>query len=65
MFCSNCAKLAFIYTKKACLRCQGEVAINIAVICEKCSSINRICTVCSKKIVDPSVNKGGCNCGKK
>ena len=65
MMCTNCSKLAFIYVKKACLRCQGEVAINIAVVCEICSAKNKICTVCSKKILPPVSKVGGCGCGKK
>lgn len=66
MLCSNCAKLARLYTKKFCMRCQGEVLINISVLCEFCSSTEKMCSVCLKKIVPPTshVNKG-CNCGKK
>lgn len=65
MMCSSCSRLAFLYTKKICIRCQGEVAVNIAVICEICSIKNKICSVCSKKIQNQPPRTGGCGCGKK
>lgn len=65
MMCASCSKLAFLYTKKSCLRCQGEVVITIAVICEICSTKEQICSVCLKKIVNNPPRTGGCGCGKK
>lgn len=65
MLCANCSKLAFLYTKKNCSRCKGEVIITIAVLCEICSSKDKICSVCLKKIQNPRPAHMGCNCGHK
>jgi len=65
MMCSNCSKLAFLYTKKQCMRCQGVVVVNVAVICELCSTNDKICSVCLKKLTPLQPKSGGCNCGKK
>lgn len=64
MICANCSKLAFLYCKKSCLRCQGQVVVNIAVICEVCSAKDNVCTICLKKIQGPT-RPAGCGCGKK
>jgi hypothetical protein len=63
--CSGCSKLAFVYTKKTCHRCQGAVVVNIAVICELCSAKDHICTVCLKRIQNSPPRTKGCGCGKK
>lgn len=65
MMCPSCTKLAFIYLNKQCLRCQGVVNINIAVICENCSFNDKICTICLKKIQNSTQSNRGCGCGKK
>ncbi len=49
MFCNNCVKLAYLHTKKKCIRCQSEVLNNISVICVKCSGAEGICSVCLRK----------------
>lgn len=64
MMCPNCSKLAFLYTKKKCNRCQGEVIVNIAQICELCSFNEKICSICIKKIQNKATHKG-CGCGGK
>ncbi len=64
MMCSGCSKLSFLYTKKNCLKCQSEVIITIAVICEICSSKSKICSACLRKLPSPN-HTGGCGCGKK
>jgi hypothetical protein len=65
MMCGSCAKLAFLYTKKQCIRCQGEVIVTIAVLCEFCSLTNKICSVCLKKTQSVAAVRGGCGCGGK
>ncbi len=66
MMCSNCSKLASIYTTKKCMRCQGAVSISIAVLCETCSATSKQCSVCMKKSqANAGIRGGGCNCGKK
>lgn len=64
MMCENCSKLAFLYTKKACVRCQSSVIISLAVLCELCSFGDKICSVCLKKIQIARPARG-CNCGHK
>ena len=64
MICSSCSKLAFLYIKKSCLRCQSTVVITIAVICELCSTKDNICSICLKKI-QKTGPKLGCNCGSR
>jgi len=65
MMCPNCAKLAYLQTKKACVRCQGEIVVSKSVLCELCSNTDWVCSVCLKKIVNPAARPGGCGCGKK
>lgn len=68
MLCQSCLKLSFQYIDKKCVRCKGEVLVNLAILCENCSSQDKSCAVCLKK-VDPSAKKvlssGGCRCGSK
>lgn len=67
MFCTNCVKLAYLHTKRSCIRCQSEVLNNISVLCLKCASTEGVCAACLKKtsrigIQNPS--KKGCrSCG--
>jgi len=69
MFCSNCVKLAYLHTRKKCVRCQGEVLNNISVLCVKCATDNATCSVCLKNVglasANPAnYNKRGCrSCG--
>ncbi len=65
MMCASCSKLAFLYTKKSCLRCKADVLVTIATICELCSTKDKVCSVCLKKIPTVTSKKGGCGCGKK
>jgi len=67
MLCTNCIKLAFTNVNKNCVRCQGQVIINISVLCEFCSTTNKQCSVCLKKIisVEQRNSKKGCGCGGK
>lgn len=64
MLCTNCSKLALLYTKKSCIKCQGDVLNNISVLCETCSNVDKVCAVCLKKVQTYLVNKlknGGCS----
>ena len=61
MLCANCSRLSFQYTKKKCLRCQADVIISLAVICEACSLNNKICAICSKKLQNANTSRG-CGC---
>lgn len=71
MFCNNCVKLAYLHTKKSCIRCQSEVLNNISVLCIKCASTEGVCSVCLKKntpkvvpVVPHNYRGGGCkSCG--
>lgn len=63
MFCSSCVKLSYLYTKKPCMKCKGDVLNNISVLCETCSNSNKTCSACLKKMETPRPT-GGCNCGK-
>jgi hypothetical protein len=67
MLCPNCSKLAFIKANKTCIRCQGVITINIAVICEFCSKTEKKCAVCAKTIITEAARfaQRGCNCGRK
>lgn len=67
MICTNCLKLAYLKSNKACIRCQGNVLINIGILCEFCSNSEKKCAVCAKSIILNSERqlKKGCNCGSK
>ena len=66
MLCNNCKNLAFLVTKRICIKCGIDVLNNISVLCELCSNTDRICSVCLKKIHEMiKHNYQGCNhCGK-
>lgn len=65
MLCTNCVKLAFVQSNKSCIRCQGNVNNNISVLCDSCSSSDKKCSVCLKKIVPVGTGqRRGCNCGR-
>jgi hypothetical protein len=65
MLCKICSKLAFIFFKKKCLNCGSIINNNLSVICEECSDLKKVCSVCLKNM---SLNKNkyrSCNgCGK-
>lgn len=67
MLCSNCSKLANVASNKKCIRCQGNINNNLSVICDFCSSTEKQCSVCIKKIITAEQRSAGrgCGCGKK
>lgn len=65
MMCVSCSRLAFLYTKKSCVRCQGQVLVTVAVLCEVCSLTDKVCSVCLKKVNTNPPIKRGCGCGGK
>lgn len=69
MFCSNCAKLAILHTKKICIKCQGEIFNNLSVLCETCSARDKVCAICVKKtqnLLAAKLATSGCvPCGRK
>ena len=70
MFCDQCAKLAYLESKRICVRCQGSILNNISCICDGCSKDQNICSVCLKKLNTNQKPKtitfgGGCkSCGR-
>lgn len=71
MFCPNCSKLAILFGKRICVRCNGYILNNISCICELCAKQQNICSVCLKKLLinqhglKRKVPKTGCkSCGK-
>ena len=50
MLCTTCSKLAILYTNKKCIKCQSDVYQNISTLCETCSSREKICSACLRKI---------------
>ena len=70
MLCAACARLAQSHGQKTCLRCQATIYSTLTVLCEPCSSTNRMCAVCLKKMPDLKTvaignRKIGCNsCGR-
>ncbi len=67
MLCSNCVKLAFIASKRKCIRCSNETTNGICVLCDFCSGAEKQCAVCVKKISEYYLNKSftrNCGCKK-
>lgn len=72
MLCDHCSKLAILHTSdKKCMKCQGKIYCNIAIICDFCSEKDQSCSICLKKVFKTFErqlfkNKGrGCGgCGK-
>jgi len=50
MLCNSCAKLALINANRICVRCKGAITNNLAVICDNCSSKEKLCAICLKKM---------------
>jgi hypothetical protein len=72
MLCPSCNKLVILNSKKKCIRCQGVVQQNIAILCESCSAVSKSCAICLRKIyknLDNPIYKNmgsGCkSCGRK
>lgn len=67
MLCTSCARLAILHTKRSCIKCQGAVYQNIAVLCDACSASEKTCAACLKKVISvfDRQKQSGCNCGKK
>lgn len=64
MLCSNCTKLLSVGGNKNCIRCQNTVYYNTHVLCDACSSNEKQCAICLKKVVDYKINRNkGCRCG--
>lgn len=50
MLCVNCLKLGSVpSTVRKCCKCNEQIHNNISVICDGCSSKEKICSVCLKK----------------
>lgn len=67
MFCSNCSRLAILFVHRICIRCGLEVLNNLSVLCERCSSSEKVCSICLKKInnsVNHQRNRGCSGCGR-
>lgn len=64
MLCSNCSKLLFTNFNKKCIKCQGAVLMNLYVLCDNCSSIQKQCAVCLKSIQSVINRRKGCGCKK-
>jgi len=68
MLCESCGKLSFLHIKKSCMKCQGAVLINIALLCEPCAISAKSCSACLKKIHSQLTSKKispGCkSCGR-
>lgn len=65
MICSTCSKLAILHGKRKCNRCQSDVFVNLAILCEICSFNDKSCSICLKKIQNAITSSAGCGCGKK
>jgi hypothetical protein len=67
MLCPSCSRLAILQASKTCIRCQLTINNNLSVLCDFCSSTEKQCSVCLKKIVTPEQRAvgRGCGCGGK
>lgn len=64
MLCNACSKLVLMNHKRSCLRCKGIISNNLSVVCDNCSALERLCSICLKKLYDTSKsNKIKSNCG--
>lgn len=68
MLCNNCSKLAFNKASRKCVKCNSLINNNIYALCDNCSSTDKMCSVCLKRLNNPVTTKyfkGGCrSCGK-
>jgi hypothetical protein len=68
MLCSSCLKLASNESLKKCMKCNLDVKKHIAIICESCSNIFKLCEACLKSVASPFEKQAKffkpCNCGK-
>jgi len=64
MLCQSCSKLATVYTKKTCMKCQLPVNESISVLCDMCSKQSKSCSACLRKIGQNRAIKD-CGCNKK
>lgn len=67
MFCDSCNQLSILSANKICVKCKSIVYNNLSVLCDVCSTTNKQCSICLKKIVSAQErNKNrGCGCGKR
>ncbi len=68
MLCTSCSKLITVIANRKCVRCQGIIATNLAIICDNCSNLEKMCSFCLKKMgmgTQSNKRKSGCRtCGK-
>lgn len=64
MLCSNCSKLAVIFSSRKCKKCKSSINTNLEVICDSCSKKDNVCGICLKKI-NLNKNVRSCNCGRR
>jgi hypothetical protein len=68
MLCNACSKLAFLNASRVCMRCKGSILNNLSVVCDNCSTLEKLCSVCLKKLQDPAIkqrSRSNCSsCGK-
>lgn len=63
MLCNACSKLALLTASRTCLRCKGTIFNNISVICDNCSALEKLCSICLKKLYSSnSKQKPRSNC---
>lgn len=65
MICDRCLKLSNLFTKRNCKKCKAEIYSNIAVLCNNCSNIDKVCAICLKKIVNHNSLRTCGKCGNK
>lgn len=69
MLCINCSKFATNSNKRGCVRCKSIILNNLSVICDNCSKIENMCSICLKKLSSPQkhekVRSKCSSCGKK
>ena len=68
MLCNSCSKLALMPASRTCVRCKGIIFNNISVVCDNCSNLEKLCSICLKKMYDSGSKqrpRSNCSsCGK-
>lgn len=62
MLCPTCSKLLLLHTTKNCIKCQGLVLNNLSVLCDSCSTTEKQCAVCLKKVILSTKQPRDCGC---
>ncbi len=65
MLCTSCSKLALLSVNKHCIKCQNVITNNLSILCDFCSSTEKQCAICLKKMQTASSRYRGCNCSGK